>query len=52
MSAALSAVALQAGFPILQKILSGRLGDANGQLAADINCASPVRDHQSTSRTA
>lgn len=39
MSAALTALAVQAGFPILQKILSGRLGDANGQLAADIIAA-------------
>lgn len=33
---ALAAIALQAGMPIIERILSRKIGDANGQLASDV----------------
>ena len=33
---ALVALALQAGFPVIEKLLTKKLGDANGQLAAQV----------------
>ena len=33
---ALAEIALKAGFPLVQKILSGRIGDTDGRLAADV----------------
>ena len=33
---ALAALALQAGFPLIEKLLTRKLGDANGQLAAQV----------------
>ncbi|MBN2631566.1 MAG: hypothetical protein JXR75_13630 [Rhodobacteraceae bacterium] len=33
---ALATIALQAGLPLVERILSRKLGDANGQLAADV----------------
>lgn len=36
MSAALAAIALNAGLPIVEQILSGKLGDTGGQLAGDV----------------
>lgn len=32
----LATIALNAGLPILEKVLSGKLGDARGQLAAQV----------------
>lgn len=32
----LAALALQAGFPLIRSVLEGKLGDANGGLAADV----------------
>lgn len=35
MSAALAAIALNAGLPIVEKVLSGKIGDAGGELAGE-----------------
>lgn len=32
----LANIAVQAGFPLIQKVLAGKMGDANGRLASDI----------------
>lgn len=40
---ALSALALQAGFPLIEKILARKFGDKNGKLAADVLAAIAAR---------